>query len=421
MPSVKVTSTTPDTFLWMLFIAVTTAILSQVYVMPFQDGHLRFGLGPVVFLLLLLVQRRAYIQTSLLTAAFVLSSRIFLSLLTVDTTLYEALLNHIPSSVYYIGYGVMLHFIHVEQLQHRPLRLSIFATCIDLFSNVIEHVLSMILLQVSLIDSQQFLIMLVVAFVRSFTTMGIYSTTVINTQQKQIESMLKMDSNLYVESLYIQKAMNEIEQITSNSYQLYRELQQANLRAHSMQALLLAQQIHEVKKDTERIFAGISKLLLHKEHQEYTLNDVLHLVTTANSQYAALLNKTITIQATSDENFTMLRITPLLAIINNLMSNAIEAIAQQGTIILHVHSEHEYTYFTVTDDGSGMSAETIGIIFEPGYTTKFNAEGVAATGIGLSHVQQILERLEGTIDVQSTPGHTQFVVKVKTIYIKKEG
>ena len=48
------------------------------------------------------------------------------------------------------------------------------------------------------------------------------------------------------------------------------------------------------------------------------------------------------------------------------------------------------------------------IIFEPGYTTKFNDHGVAATGIGLSHVQEIIHTLEGRIQIETSEKGTIF-------------
>lgn len=421
MSPLKISSSTPRTFVLMLFVASTTAILSQVYLTPFQGGHLRFGLGPVVFLLLLLIYQLPIIKTTLLTAAMILLSRVLLFYWTGEMAFLEALLYFLPSSLYYIVYGVCFYFVPIKKLQQNTLLLSIVFTAIDFSSNAVEHLLGLLLLNDAPLQLQGMLLLVIIGAFRAFTAIGIYSTTVINMQRKQIEEMLALDSNLYVESLYLQKAMNEIEQVTSRSYNLYRDLQQKNYRTESMQALLLSQEIHEVKKDTERIFAGISKMMMHKEHQQYTLNDVLHFITTANSQYATLLNKAITIEATSNENFAVQRITPLLAIINNLMSNAVEAIDGSGRVTLHVSDDHSFTHFTVIDNGPGISSDALAIIFEPGFTTKFNAEGVAATGIGLSHVQQILERLNGSMTVESNDNETKFIVSIPTIYIKKEG
>ena len=59
------------------------------------------------------------------------------------------------------------------------------------------------------------------------------------------------------------------------------------------------------------------------------------------------------------------------------------------------------------------------VIFEPGYTTKFNDQGVAATGIGLSHVQEIIHTLEGQIQVETPEKGTVFRIYIPTKNIRK--
>ena len=55
-----------------------------------------------------------------------------------------------------------------------------------------------------------------------------------------------------------------------------------------------------------------------------------------------------------------------------------------------MYEESHYTWFIIKDTGKGISKEDQAIVFEPGYTTKFNDSGVAATGIGLSHAKEII-------------------------------
>lgn len=60
-----------------------------------------------------------------------------------------------------------------------------------------------------------------------------------------------------------------------------------------------------------------------------------------------------------------------------------------------------YTRLRVKDTGHGMPPETVERIFDPYYTTKAQGEG---TGMGLSVVQGIVNRLNGVIGVDSAPG-----------------
>jgi two-component system sensor histidine kinase YcbA len=56
----------------------------------------------------------------------------------------------------------------------------------------------------------------------------------------------------------------------------------------------------------------------------------------------------------------------------------------------------------LTDEGTGIEEDLIPFLFSPGFTTKFDKDtGQASTGIGLSHIQNILEELNGTINIQS--------------------
>jgi signal transduction histidine kinase len=63
----------------------------------------------------------------------------------------------------------------------------------------------------------------------------------------------------------------------------------------------------------------------------------------------------------------------------------------------------------VVDDGPGMSREIRQHIFEPFFTTKGVGKG---TGLGLDVVRRLVQRQEGSVDLESVPGRTEFQVRL---------
>lgn len=107
----------------------------------------------------------------------------------------------------------------------------------------------------------------------------------------------------------------------------------------------------------------------------------------------------------------LLRLSPLPAVrclagqlnqvFMNLIVNASQAIAGQGTLTLSSGTGGDWVWIQVDDDGCGMSEEVRRRIFEPFYTTKDVGKG---TGLGLSLSFSIVQKHGGAIQVRSTPG-----------------
>jgi signal transduction histidine kinase len=92
-------------------------------------------------------------------------------------------------------------------------------------------------------------------------------------------------------------------------------------------------------------------------------------------------------------------------ILINLVTNARDALEQQGTIRLalteQVSEGAAHVLISVVDDGAGMSSAVAERAFEPFFTTKDPRQG---TGLGLSTVRSILERMGGEARFVSRPG-----------------
>lgn len=59
------------------------------------------------------------------------------------------------------------------------------------------------------------------------------------------------------------------------------------------QALQIAGEVHDVKKDNQRIFAGLSKLISDESFTDYmSVHELVNIIIRANAKYARLLEKT---------------------------------------------------------------------------------------------------------------------------------
>ena len=91
----------------------------------------------------------------------------------------------------------------------------------------------------------------------------------------------------------------------------------------------------------------------------------------------------------------------------NLIDNAVDAMEQHGTLTITTHADGDHLRVDVEDNGSGVPPDIQDSIFDPFFTTKSVGEG---TGLGLDIAKKIVEQHEGTIRLNSEPGHTQFTL-----------
>jgi len=93
----------------------------------------------------------------------------------------------------------------------------------------------------------------------------------------------------------------------------------------------------------------------------------------------------------------------------NLIDNALDAVAVGGHIAVTAAGELDRVVVHIVDDGPGIPQEIQARIFEPFFTTKGVGEG---TGLGLDIVRRLLQKHDGSVDVESRPGRTEFEVRL---------
>lgn len=88
-------------------------------------------------------------------------------------------------------------------------------------------------------------------------------------------------------------------------------------------------------------------------------------------------------------------------LINNLITNAVQAISSEGKIRIKTHTDQNNIKIEITDSGSGIPKENFSKIFLPFFSSKEYGKG---TGLGLALTKRIIMEHKGDIKVKSTVG-----------------
>jgi signal transduction histidine kinase len=101
----------------------------------------------------------------------------------------------------------------------------------------------------------------------------------------------------------------------------------------------------------------------------------------------------------------------------NILSNAIDAIVDKGTITIVTTKSNGSIRIGIKDSGRGIPEDIQSRIFEPFFTTKEIGKG---TGLGLSITHSIIEKHNGNIEVKSKARQgTEFVIVLPVTQSKR--
>jgi two-component system, chemotaxis family, sensor kinase CheA len=127
---------------------------------------------------------------------------------------------------------------------------------------------------------------------------------------------------------------------------------------------------------------------------------------------------------------------PLTHIVRNAVSHGIESAEERkskgkperGVLRLDAYHHANHVIISIADDGGGIDlqkvktkaveqgiisaaevarlsdTETLNLVFRPGFTTAEEITEVSGRGVGLDIVQSVLQRLKGTVEIDTRPG-----------------
>lgn len=332
-----------------------------------------------------------------------------------------------PGAMFYIFYGLLFKLQIKNKHIVRMERLIVAIFLCDFMANYLEMTMRELMQGQSLPGMDVFENLFLIAAVRTFFA----ALTLVCEKQYRIlltrsehetryQRLFLMTTGLKSEIYLMHKNAEEIERVMSNAYRLYEKILSMDLPQEMQQmGLEIARDVHEIKKDYIRIIQGVEQAIDEDYDEEsMSFQDVLQILEA--STYHMLKEKHLNVHLQFDcgDNFTTKEHYYLMAVLKNLVNNAVEAIETKqtsGNVKISEHKKDDRFVFEVKDDGPGISEKHLGKIFNMGYSTKFDEKtGNIFRGVGLCGVKKTVEeQFGGKIEVQSEVGRgTKFRIEI---------
>ena len=383
-----------------------------------------------------LVQTVSIFLTILLVDIGVFFTRVIAELAG-GSTLHASILHSYPELIFYLTAGLLIWVL--LKITDRSIGQVLYAlvVCgIDFLSNLLELLIRLgssgitgriliIIAAVAVIRGAALLIMLVIA--------NEYRLTLLQrANAEQYQNMMLLMSRLQGEVAWLEKGSLAVEQIMTEAYDLYNELDKAGAPKELVRsALNISKDVHEVKKEYYMIVRGIRDVIdTEPPGRGIDVKHLLMLIGDAHMNKTKGSDVVPDIRIDCDDGISTGVPYIMLSVFNNLVTNAIEAFGEmpqenkrKPVINITGRKEAESYVFTVSDNGPGVSPDIAEHIFQPGYSTKIDYEtGVVGRGLGLAIVHDIVTNsLQGTIDLQSDENGTTFEINIPKTNFMENG
>ncbi|KRL93319.1 sensor histidine kinase [Levilactobacillus hammesii] len=396
-----------------LIAAICIALASQVNFTAYTPG---FILTLSVLLLPIFLYFNADLNPIYITLAIALASPIFRGILLFisnDVSRTDNVRYVIADMAFYVCYGLLFYIIYWRKGQRNNSSFLLSIIVCDYLANLLEV---SILTGFTNYHYRLFQLLFVTALLRSLISCGLaflyhHFTLLVRDEdhEQQYYHFIWVASVVKSEVYFMRKNITEIENVMKNAYLLNKHLQDANATpAEQEMALNIARDVHEIKKDYQNVICGLGSYFGNDQATPMQLADILKVTTRYIREALKEEQRGIVIDTHSHVDLVIPNHYYVVSILSNLIFNSADALLDQaqGYIRITVADAGPNVIITVSDNGSGMDADTQAMIFQPGFSTKFDeTTGNVYRGIGLSHVKIIVqEQFDGDIQVESTPG-----------------
>lgn len=191
-----------------------------------------------------------------------------------------------------------------------------------------------------------------------------------------LEASTKLMSELPEEKrILIRSSVGRIKDIANSLLQTHRKIQ-------STESMHLYSPLYGEEKSVQLISCLIEELITEKRMQ-------------FRSKIGIEINSVI------DENsygvFSIVIISEFMRVVSNLIDNSVEAIENDGHVIVSLSQQHNFIILTITDNGCGIPPETLSCLGGRGQSFG-KASGL---GLGLYHARKTIEGWSGFFTISS--------------------
>lgn len=385
--------------------AITIALAAQIHISTITDG---FILTLSLFILPVFLFFNDDVNPFSICLGIAIVSPIFRGLLLMvvgDASFLKIIEFVLTDMAFYLCYGSCFYFIYWSRSYRNKGTFFLAIIICDYLSNILEISL---LLNFHHYSLKIFQLLFLTALIRAFVSCALaftysYMSLLLlkDYHEQRYYYFIWSTSAVKSEVYFMQKNILEIENIMKNAYLLDKELTKHHLpQEYQHLSLDIARDVHEIKKDYQNVIKGLGTYFSVENESSMLLKDIFRIVLSYVRSLIQAHQQDIIITEHIKSKMSVSNYYFLLTVISNIILNAVEAIDKQknGTIAVSTKEDDHLLIITIKDNGPGISEKMKKYIFQPGFSTKFDANGDIYRGIGLSNVKVIVEeQFEGKI------------------------